>query len=72
MAKRPKTPTAIIRGDIWEFTTNNGVIVRHVRSVACGVVHYLCNGRLNRCSLTCFRSWARGADLTSAEIWKDR
>lgn len=52
------------RGDFWELTTNNGVIVRHVRSIACGYVSYMCNGELRRCSLDTFKSWSRRAELT--------
>lgn len=55
---------AIQRGDVWEFTTNRGVIARHVRSIASDVVSYLCNGRFRQCSLATFRSWTRGAELT--------
>ena len=62
----------IRRGDVWQFTTNNGVIVRDGRSVASGVVSYLCNGRLMRCSVACFRRWAKGAELGSAENWEGR
>lgn len=51
------------RDDIWCFTTNNGHIHRHVRSVACGVVSYLCNGVFRQCSLSTFRKWAKGAEL---------
>lgn len=50
-------------GDVWEFTTNNGVIVRHVKSMACGVVSYLNNGVLRRCMLQTFKNWTRGAAL---------
>ena len=62
----------IRRGDLWEFTTNNGVIVRHVRSVASGVVSYFCNGVMRQCSVTCFRRWAKGAELTFADNWTGR
>lgn len=60
------------RGDIWEFRTNNGVIERHVRSVASGVVSYLSNGRFKQCSLTTFKRWARGAGISFAEDWAGR
>lgn len=55
----------IRRGDVWEFTTNSGVIVRRVQSVACGVVSYVNNGVFRQCALITFKKWARGAELTS-------
>lgn len=57
-AREPK------RDDIWEFTTNNGVIARHVKSVASGVVSYICNGYFKQCSLATFKAWNRSAELT--------
>ncbi len=71
-AKRPKLPTVIRRGDVWDETCNHGHIFRHVRSVACGVVSYLCNGRLYRCQFETFQQWARGADLFAADDWEGR
>ena len=58
---------SVKRGDIWEFTTNNGMIVRHVKSVASGVVSYLNKGRFYQCQLSTFSRWANGAELTFRE-----
>lgn len=55
------------RGDMWEFTTNNGILVRHVRSVACGRVFYVCNGRFMQCAIEIFNRFAKGAELTFRE-----
>ena len=71
-ARSKSSPIIIRRGDMWEFLTNNGVIDRHIRSVASGRVSYLCNGRFYQCSIACFRQWARGAFLLSAENWEGR
>lgn len=60
------------RGDVWEFTTNNGILVRQVKSVTCEVVSYVRNGVFCRCSLATFKHWAKGAELTSAEDWEGR
>lgn len=60
------------RGDTWHLDTNYGTLIRHVRSVAMGVVSYLNNGRLYRCQLNAFREWCYGAELVAAEDWSGR
>lgn len=60
------------RGDVWEVTNNNGIIMRIVLSVACGVVSYTCNGFFRRCSIKAFKDWNRSASLTSADDWTNR
>lgn len=63
----------IRRGDIWEYQTNSGVIMRHVKSVAYGgVVSYTCNGRFKQCQMATFKRWLFGATLTSATDWTGR
>jgi hypothetical protein len=61
--KKAETVTEIRRDDVWEFTTNNGVLVRHVRSVT-SVVSYLANGIFRQCSIAAFKRWTKGAELT--------
>lgn len=65
-------PVVVRRGDWRQFTSNNGNIDRHVRSVASGVVSYLGNGHFRQCSIASFRRWTRGAALKSAENWEGR
>lgn len=60
------------RGDIWDFTSNNGHIERRIKSVASGVVSYTCNGKFQQCQMKTFQSWARGAELIFAEDWSGR
>ncbi len=45
-------------GDAWERRPNNGIIERHVKSVACETVLYTSNGHFVRCSLASFKKWA--------------
>lgn len=68
MRKRRRIP--LQRGDLWELTTNNGRIQRHINSVACGVVSYLNNGHFYQCSFSTFRRWAWAAELLSSDNWK--
>lgn len=65
MADRRRWPKHVVkRGQIWENITNNGAIVRHVKSVSsCGVVSYTCNGCFRQCLLKTFVRWARAASL---------
>jgi hypothetical protein len=70
---RCKPPLKIRRGDIWDLLTNNGILRRHVKSVACGIVYYInCEGSLESVSLAGFRRWAKSAELVSAEDWDGR
>jgi hypothetical protein len=63
----------IHRGDTWEFVSNNGLIERSVKSIACGVVSYTrADGKLVQCSLSSFKKWTKGAQLSFAEDWSGR
>ncbi len=54
----------IRRGDTWDD--------RDVKSVACGIVSYVRNGKLRRCSIESFWRWALGAELSFATDWNER
>lgn len=63
----------IRRGDVWDFNTGDGHIIRAVRSVSTmGIVYYISAGEMRRCTLYSFQRWAYGAELTSAENWDNR
>jgi hypothetical protein len=71
--KPKRAPKVIKRGDVWDLLTNNGMLRRHVRSVACGVVYYVNpEGYLMQCSIATFRAWAKAAWLASADDWGGR
>ena len=65
-------PLTVRRGDVWAFTGNYGTIERDVKSVAGGVVSYVCAGKFRQCSLVTFARWTKGAQLTFATDWEDR
>lgn len=70
---RKRKHIEIRRGDIWEFQSNNGIISRHVRSIACEVVSYIRgDGKFEQCSLATFKKWARFGSLSSADDWANR
>lgn len=61
----------IKKGDWWEFTTNTGIMTRHVKSVTRdGTVSYInSEGKFCQCSMATFRRWTKGAEVTFREDW---
>lgn len=61
-------------GDIWQFTTNDGVIDREITLVGIKKIAYInmASGEENVCLINTFRKWARGAELVFALDWTDR
>ncbi len=66
-------PLIIRRGDVWDLLTNNGILRRIVKSVACGRVSYQdADGDFMQCDISGFRRWAKSAWLTAADDWSGR
>lgn len=75
-AKRKRSPKQMRirrphRGDWWQFTTNNGVIDRFVKSVSSGgMISYTVQGRFFQCQMATWqRCWGRAAELMARDEW---
>ena len=50
-------------GDIYLYTTNNGVIEREVTDIGFKRVGYINNGKKQACLKSTFKRWWKGAEL---------
>lgn len=59
-------------GDIFAFTTNNGIIEREITIIGHKRIGYINNGKERACLKTTFKRWWRSAELIYTKDWDGR